>query len=892
MRWRSRIAALAVVGGILGAGLVEAAKISDVRGTKHNLSASTTYVRNGATLNVPARNIKAAAGGETEVCIFCHTPHGTQTGNVTALWNRNLSSTVYSASNTFTSSSMDADATELAGGPGGSSKLCLSCHDGTAGIDKVNVNMTGGTNTQTINMVDGSGTALTSPVYMPAGAGEDSGFTRRLGSNMSNDHPISFTYSATVVSNDGELNTPAAENTVGGIVMNRAGGKEKPVLPLEAGKMQCSTCHDPHLRDENDANAKFLRQNRYQTAAPVAAGFRVDTDIICLACHNKGNASWAFSAHAHDQVATPTYQATSAAALRGFAGKKVWEVACLNCHDTHTAQGSRRLLREGVTTLAANADPVTTVQTGVAGGSKTTNDFSKSAIENTCYQCHDGSGAIINATGNSSGVPNIKAEFAVAGIKMPISLANEDAKHDIASNITGTLLFPETVNCGTDKKCGADFMESRANLSTRHAECTDCHNPHRVMKVQNAFPASLTSANTKEKAGTHKHEDATGYTHSNIISGVLRGSWGVEPDYTTRFDSGKTTTSFQNMPTGFTVKRGDPAGNTVTTVGQPYVTREYQICLKCHSNYGYEDDNVYPNGAKRPLLGGTGLTAQNANGHTNFSRYTNQAKEFQAPLSHAKQVGSVSLGFDGGAGTSATVTATNDNNHRSWHPVIAPTGRTSRPAAGFRLPWSNALGTQTMYCSDCHGSATGSGTVMPTGNTNGTTSADENGAPWGPHGSTLNFLLKGDYNTNSGAATISSTLCFKCHNSSRYAGSSGGTGFNIGSVSGFSDGHALHNNKIKVNNNPDNIRCNWCHVGVPHGWKNRGFLVNLNDVGPEGGNATPGPVTFTNNTGYSNGPYYRKAFLKIRSFPTGNWGLTNCQGGDKNSMINNCGTPN
>ncbi|HZW12614.1 MAG TPA: multiheme c-type cytochrome [Noviherbaspirillum sp.] len=885
--WHKRFTALALALGLglLGTGLVEAAKISDVRGTKHNLSASTTYVRQGASLTVPARNIKASS--ETEICIFCHTPHGTPGNNSTALWNRSLSNTIYSSANTYTSSSMDANANELAAGPGGSSKLCLSCHDGTMGIDKVSVNMDksgfSSTNNPTIAMVDGNGSALASPARMPAGSGADTGFTRRLGTNLSNDHPISFTYSSTLVDNDGELNSPAAENTVGGIVMNRKPGKEKPVLPLESGKLQCSTCHDPHLRDDSDANAKFLRQNRFQSAPPVSTGFRKDVDIICLACHNKAYGSWAYSAHAHNEVATHSYQTTGSAVQRGFDGKKVWEMACLNCHDTHTVQGARRLLREGTSPYVNNVAGA--IQAGVTDGSIGANDFTKSAIENTCYQCHDGSGAIINASGNASGVPNIKAEFDLAGIKMPIALAGENAKHDITSNAVGTPLFPETVNCGTDKKCGADFIETRANLATRHAECTDCHNPHRVIKAQNGLPGQLTATNTKDKAGTHKHENQSGYVHNNLISGVLRGTWGVEPDY-------QNNPSFHYMPTKYEVKRGDPGSNSNTAVTATYVTREYQICLKCHSNYGYEDDNVYPNGEKRPLLGGTGLTAQNANGHVDFTRYTNQAKEFQAPSTHAVPTGSVSLGQEAGNVNRTTSPATNAwaNNHRSWHPVMRPTGRTGRPGA-FLSPWNNStdannvagtagrLGNQTMLCSDCHGSATGTATVMPVGNTN----TSENGTPWGPHGSTLNFLLKGTYDIGSGEGDAN-TLCFKCHNSANYGGTSGGTGFQTDR----GDGHSIHSDRI------DNaMKCNFCHVAVPHGWKNRSLLVNLLDVGPEAGLPAGTAVSYTNNRGYSNGPYYRKAFLRIISFPAAGsqWREANCNGGSKSTMKTNCEVP-
>ncbi len=876
---RKHLALLLIGLALLAAGLVHAAKISDVRGTKHNLSAATTYVKDGVSQSVPTRNIKATS--ETEVCIFCHTPHGNQNNNTPALWNRTLSSATYTASNTYTSSSMDADATELAAGPGGSSKLCLSCHDGTMAVDKVNVNI------DVTNKVSSNNPTIAmnvaTEVKMPAGAGLDSGFTRNLGTNLSNDHPISFTYNSALIANDGELNTPAADNTTGGIVMNRGPGMARPVLPLEGGKVQCSTCHDPHLRDTLDLNAKFLRQNRTQASAPGTSGFQKDVDIICLACHNKGNASWAYSAHAHDGVATPTYQSTTAAALRGFDGKKVWEVSCLNCHDTHTVQGSRRLLREGTTPLVVNG-----VQTGVVGGSTGINDFSKSAIENTCYQCHDGSGAIINATGNGSGVPNIKADFELTnGYRMPISLAGEDALHDITGKLTGTTFFPETIDCTVEKKCGADFMEKRANLAARHAECTDCHNPHRVIKGQNGLPGTLNATNTSQKAGTHRHENTSGYIHSNAISGVLRGSWGVEPDY-------QGDPSFQTMPTKYDVKRGDPGTGTYTALAKDasYVTREYQVCLKCHSNYGYDDDNVYPSGLKRPLLGGDGKTAANANGHTNFTRYTNQAKEFQAPANHNVAAGSTSRGYEGGAGKLVLVNnvltfdaSTNNNNHRSWHPVMAPTGRTGR-AGAFLSPWNNnqdannvagtagRLGVQTMLCSDCHGSATGTATVMPTGNTNLATTAAENGAPWGPHGSTNPFILKGTWSTASGEGD-SNTLCFKCHNAGSYSGG-GGTGFNTSK----GDGHSVHSDRIDTN-----MKCNFCHVAVPHGWKNRGLLANLRDVGPEAGLARG---TDVGNGPYTNGPYYRRAYLRVTSFPSGtSWSESNCNGG-RDSMKSQC----
>ncbi|MDH4229775.1 MAG: hypothetical protein OEW11_08550 [Nitrospirota bacterium] len=90
----------------------------DVKNTKHN------FFRN------PDIMVPTAAAPTTEICVFCHTPHGGRTDNAAApLWNRALPAsagyTLYSSPN--------FNATALQ--PQGVSLACLSCHDGTIGID-------------------------------------------------------------------------------------------------------------------------------------------------------------------------------------------------------------------------------------------------------------------------------------------------------------------------------------------------------------------------------------------------------------------------------------------------------------------------------------------------------------------------------------------------------------------------------------------------------------------------------------------------------------------------------------------------------------------------------------------------------------------------------------
>jgi len=740
---------------------VEAGRISDIANTKHNFSVTGSGT------------VKATT--ENELCVFCHTPHGASTSVAAPLWNRAFSGATYDY---YSSSSMDALGL---GQPGGSSKVCLSCHDGTIAIGNVNVlngALTDGNPATADISMQGTGAGGT----MPTGQGAQTGFTRLLGVDLSNDHPISFTYDDALANRDGELRSPTSTAHIGSRVPGVL-----PKVPLENGQLQCTSCHDPHIRDTVEANIKFLRLNRFQKTQPTGGAFNEEDDIICLACHNKSG--WEDSAHANALVADETYT-SAAASLREFDnGLPVWKGSCLNCHDTHTVEGARRLLREGTNSIL----------TPKSGGD--------SAIEETCYQCHSSSGAVLVNQGTSGfQVPDIKTDF---GLPRHMPIADQPETHDIGTSASS--------------QSGKDLLESQqmlglGNPMNRHAECTDCHNPHRVTKKRlfNSNPA------VPDDAGTHDHSAG----HTNIASGVLRGQWGVEPVY------GSTT--FMSNPTSYTVKRGDPPPGGTDSVSNSYVTREYQICLKCHSNYAYTTP---------PALGC--CTPSGTNGMT---QYTNQAMEFQSPDSHKGEPG---------------------GNHRSWHPVMEPTGRSASVRKANRNNWlspwngSSDVGSQTMYCSDCHGSSTANGTVVPNNN-----SAHENGDPWGPHGSTKNFILKGDWDSGTGSGQ-QGDLCFKCHKYSIYATrNSTPSGFGGPKDENL---HGYHADKI------GRLRCSWCHVAVPHGWKNKAFLVNLNDVGPEAGETAGTHKRNKTRTPYTKAPYYLNAVLKVRNWRTsGNWRENDC----------------
>jgi len=868
--------------------------LSVLLGISGNVIASVTDSQHNLSASGPG---PVHATSEKQICVFCHTPHGANQSAGAPLWNHALSNATYTP---YFSLSMDAN--PLPGPPGASSKVCLSCHDGTLAVGTVGV-----LNGKTPVAIAMSGTGTNG--VMPDGSGATTGYTRNLGIDLSNDHPISFNYDTTlggVAGTDGELRAPPVMDGPATVVGNRT-ASVKPTFPLEGNQVQCITCHDPHI--SSSVSLKFLRGNRLQRLQPSTGGlFMASNDIMCLACHDKAGTTWSNSAHSNELVADETYL-DAAATIREFPlTTPVWQASCLNCHDTHTVQGSRRLLREGTDSLSSPK----------SGGNP--------AIEQTCYQCHSPNGiSVLSQVSPANDVPDIKSDFDLA-IRMPIAVTTET--HNIGGNFddsttagAGHLANGTTGRCNTaGDQCGKDFMESEALLgktsaggfiTNRHTECTDCHNPHRATKNR-LFNADST---TPDAAGTHKHALVAGdiFPHSNIASGSLRGITGVEPTY--------PSNEFGVEPSSFTVKRGDGGTAASTLVTSTYVTREYQICLKCHSNYAYDNSPE--------ALGYSGGTLQATNGLLN---YLNNAMEFQAPISHQGAASTTDSG--------ALSPTYSTNNHRSWHPVMDVTGRTIA-ARGitspnlWRAPWNGsdvdggstivaAVGTQTMYCSDCHGSQTNlTDGVIPVGG--------ENGNSWGPHGSTENFLLKGEWKTDTVPPVANDTLCFRCHEYSQYADPSatpapaalpsgfGGIGTDtspaLGSMTNLHQRHAYYatlGGTAYAPTWPTNtpMRCTMCHTGTAHGWKNKAFLVNLQDLGPElnlisggvgpagalGGEIAPGPITLTAGanvpkgtqvplamapipTGYSNGPYYRGALLGIAAsgFPaSGNWVKADC----------------
>jgi len=238
----------------------------DIRSTKHNLSISGTG--------------DITASSESQICIFCHIPHG-KGPTMSYLWNRSTSSEPYIP---YDSSTLNAEV----GQPTGSSQMCLSCHDGTIAL--------GATATTTAERTFKGGYR-----YIP----EDR--ASYLGTDLSDDHPVSFVYDAALAQDNLRLKDPAML---------------PPSIKLsDDQELQCTACHDPH----DDMFGRFLVMDNTASA-------------LCIACHDE--TGWDTSSHSCSTAMldrsgglwpNTDYQTTA-------------ENGCENCHLPHSAGSGQRLL--------------------------------------------------------------------------------------------------------------------------------------------------------------------------------------------------------------------------------------------------------------------------------------------------------------------------------------------------------------------------------------------------------------------------------------------------------------------------------------------------------------------------------------------------------------------
>jgi hypothetical protein len=199
-----------------------------------------------------------------DLCGPCHMAHGSDPNNqLIPLWSHqtlNATFTVFVSPHGTTINQ-----------PGGASKACLSCHDGTIAYNQLKGQVPAG---QTPLYVQGD-------YVIGGGAAHD----------LRGDHPISFDYNEAVTkspTNTLKLPTEQLNQTLpaGNNLINQTVA----AAFLKNGAVQCNSCHDVHRSIGNSGQSSDKPINApVHNPLLVAYGLAQDGygSSLCRSCHNK-----------------------------------------------------------------------------------------------------------------------------------------------------------------------------------------------------------------------------------------------------------------------------------------------------------------------------------------------------------------------------------------------------------------------------------------------------------------------------------------------------------------------------------------------------------------------------------------------------------------------------
>jgi predicted CXXCH cytochrome family protein len=466
------------------------AQVTSIANSPHNLSASGPGT------------IRATA--EQEICIFCHTPHNA--APIQPLWNRNVPVSAYTV---YTSNSLVAKP----GQPTGSSKLCLSCHDGSIAVGSVL------SRSQPIAMAGGMTT-------LPPGH-------TNLGTDLSDDHPVSFRYDDTLATRNSKLKSPS---------------QLPQAVKLDGQQeMQCTSCHDAHdnefgrflvMRNEssqlcnschvqgvttvtNHAQCASCHQPHTAPSGPYLLKGRTVTDT-CISCHGGGvgpDQGSNISADLNKVVRHDTHPAVN---LKDHIPA---DVDCKDCHEPHTMD-----------TAAAPGAPIISPRLGridgvnIAGAAVPRAQYEYEV----CFKCHDNAQAVqplisrvivqqntrlkfeasavsshpVTTSGKDSDVPSLRPGLTTASVIYCTDCHSSDTavgatgpKGPHGSNVRGLLTAgyetadntPESANAyALCYRChdrsvmlnSPTFPQHNSHVVNDQTPCSVCHDPHGISSAQ------------------------------------------------------------------------------------------------------------------------------------------------------------------------------------------------------------------------------------------------------------------------------------------------------------------------------------------------------------------------------------------------------------------------
>lgn len=283
----------------------EFTNMNSVVNTRHNM---TQRSKTGADLLSGGPNAGGAGQMDTsrndygQVCVYCHTPHGSNNTIAAPLWNRAIPNTTYTTYNL-----LGTGASQSYSQPGGSSLVCLSCHDGQQAVDAV-MNMPGAgkynsnPNFSFLETWQPSGSSTGAHLglksteclvcHNPTGFGAIIAPTATdftvfaIGTDLRDDHPVGVTYPTTNGSGTDWKTPSGSVAKPGGTTLffdeNGDGRMQKGEIRLydtgQGAEVECGSCHDPHGVPSAGIGTAFLPSFLRKTNSGSA---------VCLTCHSK-----------------------------------------------------------------------------------------------------------------------------------------------------------------------------------------------------------------------------------------------------------------------------------------------------------------------------------------------------------------------------------------------------------------------------------------------------------------------------------------------------------------------------------------------------------------------------------------------------------------------------
>lgn len=340
-----------------------------------------------------------------------------------------------------------------------------------------------------------------------------------------------------------------------------------------SGGMAC-TCHASIYSPMNSSTTSYHHQMNSD-----AADYTISSRT-CLTCHVDHdifspdfNAGFGVrSENLRIDITTPVVQGSNSVMLNSDYQSSGAGGICLSCHTSTQAKGYTQ--PDGTTQTPALSKSDYDGATSAHNYSAPSTFTDGSTFNANCVKCHnDNMGKAYQSSTNKFGTHNsdyrrILEPFGTASPSDPLeekfcfqchsttsnpnagsNLDNYGVKAMSASSLGiesafgKTYTHPTTTVSGLHKpgEGASDYADGN-----RHAECGDCHDPHAAQQ------------------GTHDGS-------SSLASNALKGTWGVEPTWPTP----AVPTDNANVYTA-------PSAYSVVT---GVTLKEYQICLKCHSNY-------------------------------------------------------------------------------------------------------------------------------------------------------------------------------------------------------------------------------------------------------------------------------------------------------------------